>query len=42
MRQHASDLRGVRLLPGRGRWTWHERPAEARRLLVDRLKALPA
>jgi pimeloyl-ACP methyl ester carboxylesterase len=40
MRQHASDLRGVHVLPGCGHWTQQERPAEVNRLLVDWLKGL--
>jgi len=42
MREHATDLRGVHVLPGCGHWTQQERPAEVSRLLVDWLKGLPA
>jgi pimeloyl-ACP methyl ester carboxylesterase len=42
MREHATDLRGVHVLPGCGHWTQQERPAEVTRLLVDWLKGLPA
>ena len=40
MRQHATDLRGVHVLPGCGHWTQQERPAEVNALLVDWLKGL--
>jgi len=40
MRQHATDLRGVHVLPGCGHWTQQERPVEVNALLVDWLKGL--
>ena len=40
MRQHASDLRGVHVLPGCGHWTQQERPAEVNALLTAWLKEL--
>ena len=40
MRQHATDLRGVHVLPGCGHWTQQERPAEVTALLLDWLKGL--
>jgi pimeloyl-ACP methyl ester carboxylesterase len=40
MRQHATDLRGVHVLPGCGHWTQQERPAEVNAILVDWLKGL--
>ena len=40
MREHATDLRAVHLLPGCGHWTQQERPAEVNAILVDWLKGL--
>ena len=40
MREHATDLRGVHILPGCGHWTQQERPAETTALLLDWLKGL--
>jgi pimeloyl-ACP methyl ester carboxylesterase len=40
MREHATDLRGVHILPGCGHWTQQERPAEVNAILVDWLKGL--
>jgi pimeloyl-ACP methyl ester carboxylesterase len=40
MREHATDLRGVHVLPGCGHWTQQERPAEVNTILVDWLKGL--
>jgi pimeloyl-ACP methyl ester carboxylesterase len=40
MRQHATDLRGVHVLPGVGHWTQQERPVEVTALLLDWLKGL--
>jgi pimeloyl-ACP methyl ester carboxylesterase len=40
MREHATDLRGVHILPGCGHWTQQERPAEVNAILVEWLKGL--
>jgi pimeloyl-ACP methyl ester carboxylesterase len=40
MRNFATDLRGVHVLPGCGHWTQQERPAEVTALLLDWLKGL--
>jgi pimeloyl-ACP methyl ester carboxylesterase len=40
MRQHATDLRAVHVLPGVGHWTQQERPAEVTAILLDWLKGL--
>jgi pimeloyl-ACP methyl ester carboxylesterase len=40
MRQHATKLQGVHILPGCGHWTQQERPAEVNAILVDWLKGL--
>jgi pimeloyl-ACP methyl ester carboxylesterase len=42
MRQHATNLQGVHVLPGCGHWTQQERPAEVNAILLTWLKALPA
>ncbi len=38
MRQHATDLRGVHILPGCGHWTQQERPQAVTDLLIPWLK----
>lgn len=40
MRQHATALQGVHVLPGCGHWTQQERPAEVNAILIDWLKGL--
>jgi pimeloyl-ACP methyl ester carboxylesterase len=40
MRQHATNLQGVHVLPGCGHWTQQERAAEVNALLVPWLKGL--
>jgi pimeloyl-ACP methyl ester carboxylesterase len=40
MRQHATDLQGVHVLPGCGHWTQQERPAEVTALLIPWLKGV--
>jgi pimeloyl-ACP methyl ester carboxylesterase len=42
MRQHATDLRAVHVLPGCGHWTQQERPAQTTAILLDWLGGLPA
>ena len=40
MRQHATDLRGVHVLPGCGHWTQQERPDAVNAILIPWLKGL--
>ncbi|MCR5880910.1 alpha/beta fold hydrolase [Phenylobacterium sp. J367] len=40
MRQHATDLREVHVLPGCGHWTQQERPEEVNAILIPWLKGL--
>ncbi len=40
MREHATNLQGVHILPGCGHWTQQERPDEVNAILIPWLKAL--
>jgi pimeloyl-ACP methyl ester carboxylesterase len=40
MRQHATNLQGVHILPGCGHWTQQERPDDVNAILVPWLKGL--